>query len=159
MFIHCAAGSRGQWDLSKEVPPRRKSPLIHCLVGFERGFGEQKAAFLCGTWPEVLRPLQWVLFIFSWVIISAVSQGHLRVQSSPGDAPFYSWMKAGMYSLLTASLAHFNVISFFKMFHRILQIPPADFCPCQVPKKPLSKVANLDGLAVSKHRWVQCCMW
>lgn len=75
LCLHCAAGSRGQWDTSKEVQPPRQTPLIHCLVGFEGGFGEQKAAFLCGTWPEALRPLQRVLFIFSWVIISVVSPG------------------------------------------------------------------------------------
>lgn len=62
-------------DSGKEVQPRWQTPLIHCLVGFEGGFGEQKAAFLCGTWPEAFRPLHRVLFIFSWVIISAASPG------------------------------------------------------------------------------------
>lgn len=62
-------------DSGKEVQPRWQTPLIHCLVGFEGGFGEQKAAFFCGTWPEAFRPLHRVLFIFSWVIISAASPG------------------------------------------------------------------------------------
>lgn len=57
LCLHCADGSRGQWDTSKEVQLRWQTPLIHCL-GFEGGFGEQKAAFLYGTWPEAFRPLQ-----------------------------------------------------------------------------------------------------
>lgn len=80
LCLYTAAGSRGQWDISMEVQPRWKSPLIHCLVGFERGFGKPKAAFLCGTWPEAIN-------LSNGFCLSSHGWLPHRSQSSPGCAP------------------------------------------------------------------------